>query len=302
MVHQELADVHGLFHVARITGLAVHHREAVQAPGLAAGPCGIVAVALLGLLPDDLARLSVIVDDVPGAVVRAVVVADRGVGMRARHIHEFRVSGQGGGHRQQLQVHHVVHDHDEIAVLLRLRIPGARAADRGVETHREGIAGVDDHLPVVVAAGQAPAVAVAAVDHETDVVVGLVVLLGSHAFRHPLRGGAQRFVAAVFVEIPERSREEACHPVPRGAGHQPPVPGGIDERRILILDRFVHPHRLRDGEVHLFLDELRHFLLWSGSVEREDAAEAAQRRESCPFHQNLLAGCCWERSSILLFS
>ena len=220
--------------------------------------------------------------------------------MRTGHVHELPVTGQGGGHREQLQVHHIVHDDDEIPLFPGLRIPGAGAADRRAETRGQGVAGIDDHLPVIVPARQAPAVAVAAVDHESDIVVVPVVLLRSHSLRHPSGGIQDGRIARIFIEIPQGAGEKARHPVFGVTGLQDSVFHRIDQAAVQVLDGLIHPHRLQDGEVHLLLDELRHLLLRSSRLEREEAAQAAQRRQNRPSHY--LPGCCWERSSILMFS
>ena len=72
-----------LSEVTLVTCLAVHHRVSVESPGLSARPRRIVAVALVGLLLDNIAVAAVICDNVPGSVVVAEVVLHCNVGVRA---------------------------------------------------------------------------------------------------------------------------------------------------------------------------------------------------------------------------
>ena len=95
---------------ALVARLGVVHREAVDAPRLAARPAGVVVRALLGRAAQRLAGVGVPVERVEGRVVLAQDVLAQLGGVPAHRVGEALVAGLLARPREQRHVHQAVDD------------------------------------------------------------------------------------------------------------------------------------------------------------------------------------------------
>ena len=218
LVEPVVRRLHRALEVAPHARLAVHHREAVDAPRVAARPGALHVAALARVVGAHAAGDGIVVEDVVGAAVRTVVVRVRDVGLAARDLVRLRVAAVLRVPLEELEVHHVVDDHDvlraEVAAALLGRVPAADEAEVVVEARAERGGRVVQELGVALVAGEAQAVAGRAVGAEAHVVVARVMAQG---LDQALRVGdgllLPEIVLRVLVEVPERAGEEAAAPV-----------------------------------------------------------------------------------------
>ncbi len=240
---------------------------------------------------DGLARLFVVTHDVVRTGVGAVVVVHRDVGVRFGHVAVNVVTGEVRRDGQQFEVHHVVDD-DGIAPFLG--VPRTGATHRRIEPRGEIAGGSDDHIAVSLVVRQTVAVTVGAVDGKADVVIVGAVLFALHAFGELFGDAEQVFAAAVFVEVPHRTREEAAGPPTDRAGDERivgriPAAGHAVGR---ILDRFVEAERLFDSEIERTVDAAhRGFVACPTFFGLHRCGEAEERKKQKFFHGNCFYGC-----------
>ena len=249
LVEPVVRRLHRALEVAPHARLAVHHREAVDAPGVSARPGALHVAALARVVGAHAAGDGIVVEDVVGAAVRTVVVRVRDVGLAARDLVRLRVAAVLRVPLEELEVHHVVDDHDvlraEVAAALLGRVPAADEAELVVVARAERGGRVVQELGVALVAGEAQAVAGRAVGAEAHVVVARVVAQGlDQAFRVGDGLLLPEIVLRVLVEVPERAGEEAAAPVL-----------GLDHDKLAVLEPLreriglVRLHRLEQGAV-----------------------------------------------------
>ena len=274
MRHKERRDRLGLPEIILIAGLAVHHRKAVKAPALPAGPGGIVRESLHCNLAPGLEGGGVVVQQMPGTAVRAEMVGHGGVGMGVRDPGEARPARKSRYRCEQLEVHHIVDDHHELR--LPRVVPGAKAADFGIETGAQRAGGILQHRAILFAAREAVGVAETAAYHEAHVVGGGVELLAAEALGHVFGCGAERLLAGIFIQIPEFAGEEAAGPVAGTGEYQLPVlphaEGDVPPGRRRRREGVIHQFRLLLRPCKALFDYARHL--------RRRAARHKQRRGS----------------------
>ena len=276
MVHQELADVTGLLQILRVKRLTIHHRVAIESPGLSAAPRAAVSIALGCVLGVRLAGDGIVTHDVEGGEVGAEVVLDRRVGVLLGDTLVAHVTCLSGHEAEHLQVHHVVDDDGVLPAGIRL--PRLDDAQLLVPAGEQALRAFIDHVEVVLVARQAVALAEAAVEHEAQ-VVGVGHPLGRlHAVGIHLGQTAQLLVLAlrVLIEHPQHAGEESRHPVVVADGLQRGLLGKLgfaglaaDARRLegtrqcagLVLQRVGEDERLALGTAQSALHDLRHGLL-----------------------------------------
>ena len=127
------------------------------------------------------------------------------------------VTAELGGLEEQFEVHHVVDD-DRIAPsalglpaaidVPRLDHPRLRVVARGERAGRR-----HHHGAVGGRRGETQGVAVAAIDHESHVVVPSQILHAVEDIRMTACALGPLFVAREAIHIPKRSGEKAAHPV-----------------------------------------------------------------------------------------
>ena len=249
LVEPVVRRLHRALEVAPHARLAVHHREAVDAPCVAARPGALHVAALARVVGAHAAGHGIVVEDVVGTAVRTVMVRVRDVGLAARDLVRLRVAAVLGVPLEELEVHHVVDDHDvlraEVAAALLGRVPAADEAEVVVEARAERGGRVVQELGVALVAREAQAVAGRAVGAEAHVVVARVVAQGlDQAFRVGDGLVLPKRVARVLVEVPERAGEEAAAPVLRLDRHELAVLKALRER----IGR-LGLHRLKQGAV-----------------------------------------------------
>ncbi len=248
MIHQIFADAHRMIEVAAFARLTIHHRVAVETPRLTACPRRRIGIALPSHMMDGLACFFVVAYDVIRTGIGPEVVVHRHIGVRFGHVAIAVVARQVRSHGQQFEVHHVV-DNDRVTPFLG--VPRAGAAHLGVESCGEVARCGKDDVAVGFLVRQPVAVAVGAVDGEADVVVVGTVFLALHALGKLFGDTAQVFAAAVFIQIPHRTRKEPAGP-PAYRAHDERVVGRIPAAGHLIgrlFYRFIESERLFDGEV-----------------------------------------------------
>src|SRR5438270_13108818 len=100
-----------------VLSVAIDHGEAVQPPGLTTGPCRTVRETLRSELADHGASGGIVVDHVEGAAVRADVILHSFQGVANGVIAQGGTAAILSSKQQQLQVHHVVDDDGDVAVV-----------------------------------------------------------------------------------------------------------------------------------------------------------------------------------------
>ena len=214
---QGLGNPFGLFEINGILAFTEHHRIAVQAPGLSAGPGGFIGVALVGAFHADGSVFRVVIDDVPGGEVLPEVILDGRIRMREGDVPKGIDPAESVCFHQQFEVHHVVDDDREFPTgRLRIDIPAEGCTDGRIETARESMGRIDHGLPPAGVSGDPQRVPVTAVGDETDIMVtGLLrfeidlpgVFLSECP--HPL-------ISRLEIDVPEAAGEETRTP-PAGA-------------------------------------------------------------------------------------
>jgi hypothetical protein len=164
--------MHGI-EKARVARVAVGHGEAVEPPGLTAGPCGFVAGALHGKFAED-GAIGVVVNGVVSAAIGAHVILHCFQGVADGHIAPGGIAAILRREQQQLEIHHVVNDDGDVAVVIG---PGFDDARAGPIKSGHGLRGGLDHVHVGGIAGDAVGVSVAAEHFEADIVVSCVGVL-----------------------------------------------------------------------------------------------------------------------------
>lgn len=218
VMEDEVGGADGLVEVFRVAGEAVHHRVAVDSPGLPTRPGRGFGVALAGLVMFYLSGVGVVVQPVIEAVVRAEMVFEGRIGVGYGDAVERTVARFAGGPEEELEVHHVVDNHH---VVVRLAVVRLDAAYCRVEAGGQRAGTVQENLPVFRPGVDPVGVAVAAIHHETDVVRIDIILLGLEQFQHPEGFGVELAVARPFVEIEQGAGVEAAAPPLGVAGFEP---------------------------------------------------------------------------------
>ncbi len=197
-----------------VPGPPVHRGEAVDAPGLSARPAGGGAVALHGIGADGGAGVRVEVEHVRGGSVRAGEDALRGPRVLDGDVQVGVVAGLPARERQQIEVHHRVHDDAARVGAIRQRAPGPDELAARVVPLDQGVGGPYRARTPFVVAGQAPGGDPGGVEEEPEVVRARVRLPGGEVPGRLDRPGAEGVVLAVQPGHPQRSGPEAAHPVP----------------------------------------------------------------------------------------
>ena len=184
--------------------LAQEHGIAVQGPGLAAGPGGIIRKALDRLFAPDGAVRSVIYK-VPGGIVVPEMVFQGGFSVADAHLLLFG----GAVAEQQFEVHHVV---DDDRVIPFSEIPAPDAANLRIEPLRQLGGALPEDVGRFAAAGQAPGMAETAGQLEAQVMVGMPADQGGEPVG--MEGGPLEdlLVSGILPDIPQRAREETAAP------------------------------------------------------------------------------------------
>ena len=211
--HPERGNLLSLFQIGIVVGVAITHRETVEAPALSATPYRLVEETLVGDALDDTAILGIVVHHMIGRIVLAEMILHGGVGVRNGDVMIALVARDTGCFEEQFEVHHVVDDDRILPTVGRAPTPAADASHGVVVTGDERLGSLHNNVAIGLFARQFPSLAKRVIDHEAQVVASTVVL---HLFDGP--GVADCLltpegVVRILIHVPQLAAEESAAPV-----------------------------------------------------------------------------------------
>ena len=204
--------------IALIACETVGYGESVDGPGLSPCPTAFVCYALGCAAAANLTCLVIIVHNVVGSHILAVMVLHSLVGVADCNVAVGRVTGHFAHFEKEFEVHHIVDDDRAFPTSLSLpavshNIPGLDDAGIRTEAGCEGFRGVHKYCVIARDVLEPESVAIAVINHEAHIVVPFQELDFVEDFSVLLSVYCIFLFARELIHIPESAGEETAHPV-----------------------------------------------------------------------------------------
>ena len=162
--------------------------------------------------------LNTVINNVITASVRAELLFQRTVCVHHRYVIESRITGKFGCFKQQFKIHHVVYNHRTFPAPFRLpaisfHIPALNHLRLFTKTGTKRFCCSDHYLLITGFINQAQAIAKAAINDKTNIVMPSKILCFANSLGIFLGKRKQSSVACQFIQIPYTAGKKAAPPV-----------------------------------------------------------------------------------------